>query len=144
MQDYSAVEFDIFAGDVVAAEDDEPLDNVAEFAYIAGPTALLQGGDGRAVEGLFSPTLLGTNLLGEVIDEERYVFFAVVETGHVDWYDIEPVEEVFAEAAFVDFVLQVFVGSGEDTHIDFDGFVGADACDFTLLQCAEHFSLCCE
>ena len=82
---------------------------------------------------LDSPTLLLADLGGEELDEFGYILLAFVQWRNVNWDNVQSVEEVFAERAFLDFLVQIFVGGGNDAHVDLNRFVAADACDFTFL-----------
>jgi hypothetical protein len=67
-----------------------------------------------------------------VVDHLRDVFLALAQGRHPEVDDIEPVEQVFAELALRDHVLQVAVRGGD--HADVDDAAGAVCAD--LLQLA--------
>ena len=94
---------------------------------------VLQRRDGIIVDGFDFPALLGANLLDKVIDQQRDIFFSILEIRDVNRYDIEAVLEVLAEVAFLDLLLQILIGSGDDAHVDFDSLVAADTSNLVLL-----------
>src|SRR5205814_639699 len=55
--------------------------------------------------------------------------------------DVEPVEEILAEAALLDLSLEVLIGRGDDADIDGDRLRAADALEFLLLEDAKHLGL---
>ena len=122
------------AEDGVAGDDDHAFDAVSELADVAGPVVACEGfADlGRDAGDLF---LVACGELGdEVLGEERDVALALAERGHVDGDDVEAEEEVFAEAFFLDELLEVGVGGGQDADVDVDGFVASDAADLALFE----------
>ena len=52
--------------------------------------------------------------LEEITHQERDVLAPFPECRHPDRHDVQPVEQVFAEAPGADFLLQVPVGRGDD------------------------------
>ena len=112
-----------------------------EFANVSGPVVLLEEAEGIGVDAGGGNAVC----LGVSPDEEVYeggdIVAAFAECGEVDGDDIKPVEEVFAEAAGGDFVLEIDVGGGDDADIDANGAGIADAFEFVFLEDAEEFDL---
>src|SRR5690606_36352437 len=77
----------------------------------------------------------------EVIDKERDVLEAVAQRWHRERDDIEAIEEVLAEGAVGDALLEVLVGGGDDADIDDAAFVGAERTDLALLDGAQKLGL---
>src|SRR5690606_10478825 len=55
--------------------------------------------------------------------------------------DVQAIEEVLAEAARVDFLLQVAIGGGNHAHVHLDGLATADALELLFLQDAQQLHL---
>ena len=125
--------FYVSGGDFGTGEDDQSLDYVSEFADVTWPVALLQCSDGCRSEVLDCPTLLLADLGGEELHEFGYIFLALVQWRYVNGNNVESVEEVLAERAFLNLLVKIFVGGCNDAYVDLNRFVAADACDFTFL-----------
>ena len=95
--------------------------------------ALLQRCNGSRSKVLDSPTLLLADLGGEELDEFGYILLALIQWRNVNGNNVQSVEEVFAERAFLNLLVQIFVGGCNDAYVDLNRFVAADACDFTFL-----------
>ena len=61
--------------------------------------------------------------------------------GHVDLDDVEPVEQVLAELALLDLLLQVLVRRGDHADVHLDALVAADPLELPLLEDAEQLGL---
>ena len=61
--------------------------------------------------------------------------------GSLDGEDVQPVIEVFAEAALGHLLGQIAVGGRDDAHVDLDRALGADRIDLALLQRAQQLDL---
>jgi hypothetical protein len=70
------------------------------------------------------------------VREERDLLAPIAERRQRDGEDAEPVEEVLAEGAGADQLLEVAVGGGDEPDIDRDGLVGADGPDLPC-SCGE-------
>ncbi len=134
-------------GEIAGAEEGEigedggAFDGVLEFADIAGPGMGAEGVEG-ALGDAAGLTGAGVDLVAEEMgDQHGDVVLAFAEGGHGDGDDVEAVEEVFAEAAVPDELVEVFVGGGEDADVDVDGEVVADTADFLFLEDAEEAAL---
>src|SRR5712691_9087382 len=105
------------ADDVAGSHDDEPLDHVPELAHVARPVVGEEIGESLHRDGLGPPAVLGREQRDEVLDEGGEVLFPLPEGRHLDGDDGEPVEEILAEAAGRDLLLEVLVGGGEHAHV---------------------------
>ena len=65
----------------------------------------------------------------EVLDEQRDVLAPIAQRRQRDRDDVEPVEQVLAELAVRDRLLQVAVGRGDDPDVDLDRLGAADAAE---------------
>ena len=68
----------------------------------------------------------------EVLGQQQHVVAAIAQRRQADRKDIEAVEQVESKAVFVDRLLQVLVGCGDDPHIDRDLLAAADPLDHLL------------
>ena len=120
-----------------AGEEGGAFHGVAEFADVAGPGVALEDfGDGGGEAG-FAFGEFGEETRGEGKD----VLGAFAQGGEVNLENGEAVEEVFAEAAGFDFVVEVAVGGGEEARGGVVFAVGADALEASVLGDAEELGL---
>ena len=77
----------------------------------------------------------------EVLGEEADVLLALAQWWDVDAHDVEPVEEILAEGAVLDFFFEAFVRRGEDADVGLEGLVAADAGELAALEDAEELAL---
>ena len=126
---------------ILAGEEDETLDNVAEFANIAGPGIAAQFCDSFVGEDLFFPAVLLGDLLRKVSDESGKIFQAFTQGRQGKGKDEDAVKEIAAKFIFLDQVFEVAVRGDDDANIDLDGLVATDALDFAFFQDAEKFGL---
>src|SRR5687767_10511268 len=73
--------------------------------------------------------------------ERRDILAALAERGQLDRDDVDPVEEVLAEAAAADLVLEIAGGGREHPHVHLPRALIADAPDLALLQHAQELRL---
>jgi hypothetical protein len=122
-------------------EDDAAFHGVFELADVAGPLVVHHEAEGFGGElGRGKAVFFGVEL--EVVGgEERDVFLAAAERWELEGDDVEAVEEVLAEAAFLDGLLEVDVGGGDDADVDLDLLVAADVHEAAVLKDAEDLGL---
>ena len=117
------VEFErqVLFGDVVLVADrHQPLDQVLELADVARPPVLLQHRHrrvGDALDLLPEPRVVA---LQEELGELRDVLGALAQRRQLDRDDVDPVVEVLAEAPFLDRLLEVDVGRGDQPELGLD------------------------
>src|SRR5205085_8263358 len=75
------------------------------------------------------------------LGEEKDVAAARTEGRHVDADDVDAVEEVLAEALFLDLGLEVAVGGGDDAGVEGLLLVPADGSNGALLERAQELGL---
>lgn len=122
-------------------QDDGAFDDVLEFANVAGPVVGVEGLEELGGD-VFDLAVVLRGIFGdEVAGEQEDVVATMSKRGGFDVDDIESIEEVFSEAALLDFFDEVFVGGSDDPHVEFEGFVGADAFDDVGLKEAKEFDL---
>src|SRR5690606_20440412 len=133
---------EIFAAELLSvAEEDGALHHVLELADVARPAVGREQIDGvllDARDALLQPRV---ELPEEVLDEERDVPGALAERGQADGHDVEAVEEVLAERALSDELLEIAVGRGDEADVDVDGLDAADALELALLEGAQELHL---
>ena len=91
-----------------------------------------------ALDALLQPRV---ELGDEVAAEERDVAAALAQRRERDGHHVEPVEQVLAEGAGGDLLLQVAVGRGDQAHVDADGLDAADPLELALLEHAQQLDL---
>ena len=74
-------------------------------------------------------------------DEQRDVAACARAAAAAHRHDVEPVEQILAEAAARDLLLEVAVGRGDEAHVDVDRLDAADALELALLQRAQQLDL---
>ena len=103
----------------VGAERATPLDDVDQLADVARPVVLLECLEGLVADRLDLAVAVGVDVeiagLQEVVGQQRDVLEAVPQRGKLEADDAEAIEEVLAEAAGLDLLLEVAVGGGDDS-----------------------------
>ncbi|MCY1298107.1 hypothetical protein D9M70_475780 [compost metagenome] len=120
-------------GLVGLGENDAALDDVLQLADVAWPVVVHAGGQGTVGEsqGLLAVLLVKT--LDEVLGEQRDIVAPLAQGGNRHRKDVQPVVQVGAELAGLDGFHQVFVGGGDDPHVDLAGAVVAHPFQLALL-----------
>ena len=80
-------------------------------------------------------------LLEEVHGQQRDVLGPLAQRGQVDPDHVEPVEQVGAESALLDLILQDLVGGRDDPDVDLERLRPADALELPGLEHAEQLGL---
>jgi hypothetical protein len=122
----------------------EALNDIAKFANVAGPGVAAQFSDGLAGEDFLFPTILFRDLTREVRDEGRKIFRPFTQGRQEQRENVDAVKEVGAKFVFLDEVFEIAVSRDDNTDIDFDGLVAANALDFSFFQDAEQLGLHCK
>ena len=73
--------------------------------------------------------------------QRRQIVRALAQRRHVNRDDVEAIEQVLAERAAGDLLLEVLVGGGDDPHVHLDDAVAAEPLELLLLQHAQHLGL---
>ena len=117
------------------------LDAVLQLADVARPGVREQLLGGVALDARL--TLCGDRgeALQEVLREKQDVAPARAERRHVNAHDVDPVEEVFAEALLLDLGLEVAVGRGDDAGVE--GLSSSPPTGRTVRSCSARSSLAC-
>src|SRR5713101_1620443 len=121
--------------------DDEALDEVAQLANVTGPGIAEKDFHRGLADFLAAASVSGAEFSEEVARERGNVFAAVAERGNEKGNDVQAVEKVLTKRAAGDFLLEVFVGGGDDANVHGDGLAGADGFEALLLEDAKDFGL---
>ena len=131
----------LLVDDAVVGEDDGALEAVAQLADVPRPVVRAQALAGGAGE----PRRLLTELLrqmGEIpVDERVDVLRPLAERGNADREDADAVEEVFAEEALGDELVEGPVRRRDDPDVDLDRDRAADPVERALLEHAQELGL---
>ena len=76
-----------------------------------------------------------------MLHQQRDVVLAVAQRRQLDRDDVQPVEQVLAELAFLHHLAQVDVGRGDDPDVDLDRLHAAEAREVALLDHAQQLRL---
>ena len=127
--------------DIAGGEDGGALDDVFEFAHVAGPVVGLEENEGALGELERAAGALFGNPAEEELGERADVLDAFAERRDVDADDVEAVEQVLAEGAGFDGAFGLAVGGGDDADVGAQGLVAADAGELAFLEDAEELGL---
>ena len=132
----------VFGGNsVFAGDEDEALDDVAEFAHVAGPGILAQFGDGFVGEEFFFPAILRRYLTSKVRGKNRKIFGALAKGREEQRKNVNAVIEIAAKFIFLDGLFEVAMSGDNYADADFDGLVAADAFYFAFFEHTQEFCL---
>ena len=122
-------------------EDHRTLEDVLKLPDIAVevmPAQQVQGLGSEACDpGAHAPVVLAYDGCGQ----KRDVLAALPQWRNLDPHDVEAVEEVLAEGAFLDHGLEVLVRRGNDARVDRHGSRPAQPCDLPLLEHTQYLDL---
>src|SRR5208283_638023 len=122
-------------------EEGEALDDVAQFADVAGPGITAQIGDSFGCEEFFLPTVLRGDLAGEVGDEVRKILVALAQGRQGQRKDVHAVIEIAAKFVFLDEFVEIAMRGDDHAHVDFNGLVAANALHFAFFKDAKQLGL---
>ena len=80
-------------------------------------------------------------LLQVVLEQRRDLLAAFAERRQVERQNLEAVEQILAEAALGDQLLEVGVGGGDDPHVNLDGVRLAERMNLMVLEEAKQLGL---
>ena len=116
-------------------------DGVFEFANVARPPVgghAAQGGGGNVAN--FLPVFVGEPA-GEIPGQQRNVVKALAQRRDKNLDDIQPVEEIVAEAAGGDTIFEMAVAGGNQMDVHGNGVLAADPLKGAGFEDAEHLGL---
>ncbi len=76
-----------------------------------------------------------------MLDEERNVVAPFAQRRHKNREDVEAVEQILAKVAGSDFLIQVLVGGGDESHIRGDALGAAEPFELLFLDHAQNLGL---
>src|SRR5579859_1847241 len=123
------------------ANDDEALDEIAKFAHVAGPGIAHENFERIFAQFARFLAVLRTEFIEEMADENGYIGEAVAKGRNEKRDDVQAIEKILAKGAARDFLVEVFVGGGDDANIDAHGLIGADRLEALLFEHAQNFCL---
>src|SRR5437868_10055598 len=117
------------------------LDDVFQFADVAGPRMRFDRGDGVGEDGHRAPLLVGRKAAREHVREERRISLTRTQWRNLDCDLSQPVIEVFAKLPADDLILQAGVRGAHNAHVDWNLLPAADPLYHALLQKAQQLGL---
>src|SRR6266496_16615 len=126
---------------VAAAEDHRPLQDVLQLAHVALPRLTDERPERIPLHAEEPRAELGVEPVDEMVDQERDVAATLAQGGELEVQDVQPVEEIRAEAAARDFGREVAIGAGDDPHVHRHRPGPADGPDVLLLDDPEELDL---
>src|SRR6516164_3343838 len=127
--------------DFLGTEDHVTLDEVFEFADVAGPVILLQHGHQFAGEFLGATVVLAVVVIEEVGHQSRDVAAAFSQRWHSQVDHVNSVEQILPEGPVLDFAFENAVGGADDAHFDFLVFLGTDPAELAVLKKLQELGL---
>src|SRR5205823_2114086 len=117
------------------------FDYVLQFSDVAWPRVACQPRHGlaRNLADLFSD--LARKLLHEKKREQWNVARPFAQRRHLDWKNIEPIEQISAKLSRTDALFQIAVAGRDDPHVDSNRAAAADRLELLLLQNPQQFYL---
>src|SRR5258705_2872856 len=123
------------------ADDDEALNEIAQLSHISGPGIAhqnLQRGLAQLARFL---SVFGAEFIQEVANKNRNVCGAVAQRRNEKGNYVQTIEKILAEGTARNFLIEVFVGGGDDADVHAHGLIGADRFKALLFENAENFRL---
>ena len=129
---------EIFADLTAGVENRQPLDDIAQFANVAGPGVIGHSLPSAARELRNSPNY---KLLHEVLDQWFEVFGTFTQRRDVDCERANAIKEVLAKSASFHHFLEIAIRRCDQPEIDFLGHLAANDADFLFLKHSQQFCL---
>src|SRR5256885_349661 len=117
------------------------LDHVLELTDVARPRVTLQPPERLVGEAFESPVVLGRIEAQEVLGEHADVLAALAQRRHGDRDDVEPIEEVLAEAPVPHHLGQVLIGGGDDANVHAHRAGAPEPLELTFLEDSQNLRL---
>ena len=115
----------------------QPVADVLQLAHVTREGKLLQPRQRRVGNALGLHAQLPGALLQKVAREHGHVLVPLAQRGQAQADHVEAVEQVLAEATFLDALLQVLVRGGNHAHMGLDGRVAAHPVELAVRQHAQ-------
>src|SRR5882724_11264250 len=123
------------------ADDDQPLDQIAQLAHVAGPWIAKKNFKCTFAEFASFFSVSGTEFIQEMASQDGDVRGAIAEWRNEKRNDVETVEKVLAKTAMQNFLFEILIRGGKHADIDATGLVRADRFEALLFEHAQHFGL---
>src|SRR5262245_15528088 len=131
----------LFFDPLALADDDGVFDHVSQLADVSGPLVAgeyFQDFGGYHMRGAL---VAFAQLFGHEFGKQRNVFAAFAQRGQFDVYDVQAVEQVFAQLAALYGFERVFVGGRQDAHVYGDFLRAAEPPHLTVFEHAKQLRL---
>ena len=128
-------------GGALGIDDDGPLDDVEQFADVAGPGMMGQQVDGAAGESIDLLVDALDRALEKMLGEQGDVFRVLAQRGDIDGEDVEAKIEILAEFPPGDQFLEVPIGGADDAHVHLQGAGSADPFEGLGVEGAQQLDL---
>src|SRR5580692_5561128 len=117
------------------------LNHILQLADVSRPIVLLHKFQCLLFNRLeLLPHLLSKSA-NEVFDQDRNIGCSLVQRGHFDRHNIQPVKEVLAKVTFAYELIQIAMGCGQHSNIYGNWFITPNAFDLALLQHSQQCNL---
>jgi hypothetical protein len=117
------------------------LDQISQLANVSRPWVRLEPGE-RLRRDMFDPLVhAASELPGEMMHQRGDVFRSFAQWWHQNREDVYAIIEISAKSVLFDHRGEIAVGGGNQTDIDFDGFVAADSFKLLFLEHAQQLGL---
>ena len=105
-----------------------------KFANISGPVIVHK----TVHDGIRDPRHLTLELVvvlaEKMFNQQGDILFPLSQRGYSDLDNLEPIIEIFSEFTGIDLILQILVGSGDNSDVDFDRLIATNLLYLSLLQ----------
>ena len=101
----------------------------------------LQGGQRVGGDFHSCAAILAAEFSQQLCRQQGNIFFPFAQWRDVKRNHVQTVKKIFAEISFGDFFFQIFIGGGNQTHIDANGLGSADGGELLLVERAQHLGL---
>src|SRR6266550_4941219 len=125
----------------LGADDDEPLDEVSQFANISRPGVADENFHGGVAELARFLSVGRAEFAQEISCQRGDVLPAVAQGRHAKGNHVQAIEKILAKGAARDFLFEMLVRCGDDAHVDAQGSVGAHALEALFLEDPQNFRL---
>ena len=122
-------------------ERDHALDHVLQLTHVSRPVIFLDRAHGIGRNVLLRDAEVVAVLGDEVLDEKLDVLFALPQRRKLDRDHVDAVEEVLAECAFLNRVVEIAIRCGDHADLDLRLDVRSDFANDTVLQHAKQLDL---
>jgi hypothetical protein len=120
---------------------DDAFHDVSKFPHVAGPEIVLENLNRLGSQCRCFPAVFPGKVIQEIGRQRNDVFPAVTQRRDLERKDVEPVIQILAKIAELDFAFKIFIGGCDNTDIHLDGTVSPNRRKALLLQNSKHLGL---